>query len=72
MRRRFLTMTQVVARMKRGELPVSMGGYSDACVFDDGGRVKHQTMNQLIKRGVVDRPVGTCVMNPFTLTKNSN
>ena len=69
MRPRFLTRYQIMGRMHRGDLPVSCGGYSDAAVFNDGARASHNVMNHLIHDGFVDRPRGTCVMNPFTLRK---
>jgi hypothetical protein len=44
-----LTARQVVARMKRGDLPMGVGGYGDGAVFNDGARVLHRTMNGLIR-----------------------
>lgn len=70
--RKFLTWNQVVARMTRGDLPIGVGGYSDAAVFADGAKARHTTMVKLIRRGIVDRPVGTCCTNPFTLTTTEN
>lgn len=67
MRIKPLTKAQVLKRMANGDLPVTCGGYSDAAVFNDGARVRHRTMNTLVKLRLVDRPVGTSCDTPYTL-----
>jgi hypothetical protein len=66
--RRFLTAGEVLARMKRGDLPVK-GGYCNTAHFSDGARASQPTMTRLLKKGLVNYPVGTSVNATWTLRK---
>ena len=65
--RNSLTGSQVLARMRRGDLPTLKGGYSYKAVFEDGTVVSHLVMRRLVRTGLVKYPVGTSISSPFTL-----
>jgi hypothetical protein len=62
-----LTRAQVLARMKRGDLPQMVGAGGFVAVFDDGAKAGHQTMRGLEKSGFIERPVGTSISARWTL-----
>jgi len=58
---------QVLARMRRGDLPTLKGGYSSKVVFADGAVASNQVMTRLLRLGSVNYPRHTSVNSPFTL-----
>jgi hypothetical protein len=69
MRDKSLTGREVLARMRRGDLPTLKGGYTEKSVFDDGRWVSHQVMRRLRQREVIDYPVGTSIRCTWTMRK---
>jgi hypothetical protein len=63
----YLTKAQVLARMRRGDLPTQGGGYTSALFFDDGARTTGTLGHQLVRTGVIDRPAKTSVHSRYTL-----
>ena len=72
MREKSLTGAQVLARMKRGDLPYIRGGYTEKSGFDDGRWASGQVMRRLRKSGKVDPPAHSSVHSPWTLPKEEN
>lgn len=62
-----LNRAQVLARMKRGDLPQMVGAGGFVAVFDDGEKAGHQTMRGLEKSGYIERPIGSSVSARWTL-----
>lgn len=62
-----LTARQVLARMRRGDLPCHTGAGGFVAVFADGMKAGHQTMRKLEQDGLVDRPVGSSISSTWTL-----
>jgi hypothetical protein len=69
MRRPPITAAQVLARMKRGDLPTIAGGYTNKSIFEDGTRVSHKTMTSLHRAGKIEYPAKSSVYSPWTLTE---
>lgn len=67
MREKRLTSRQVLARMRRGDMPQMVGAGGSTAVFDDGAKAGGQTMHRLEKEGHIDRPVGTSISCRWTL-----
>lgn len=67
---RTLSGKEVLARMRRGDLPGSSGG--SKAVFDDGSWVSGPVMHKLVKAGLVDRPQGGSMSSPFTLAEKAS
>ena len=65
----FLTRREVLARMRRGDLPTRGGGYTSALFFDDGARTTGQVGYRLVKDGLIEPPTGTSVYSVYTLTE---
>jgi hypothetical protein len=63
-----LTAPQVMARMKRGDLPHLRGGYTYDSAFDDGTLVSHATMRRLLKSGKIQIPYGSSISAKWSLT----
>lgn len=68
---KFLTRTQALARMKRGDLPTQGGGYSSALYFDDGARTSGPVGARLHKDGLIERPAHSSVYSRYTLAKGT-
>lgn len=66
-----LTGAQVLARMRRGDLPTIKGGYTEKSVFNDGAWASGQVMRRLRKEGLADPPAHTSVHSPWTLPKEN-
>jgi len=62
-----LTGREVLARMRRGDLPTIKGGYSEKSVFEDGAVASNDVMRRLRKLGLADPPQHTSVHCPWTL-----
>jgi hypothetical protein len=67
-----LSSAQVLARMHKGDLMFPIGFASDKGVFDDGSRVSHAVVYRLLKNGKIQRPEGTSIHSPFTLTQQQH
>lgn len=72
MRIKTLTTVQIMARMRRGDLPTLKGGYSNKSMFEDGAVASHQTMTKLWRAGKIVPPIKTSVSSPWTLAEASN
>lgn len=67
--KRTLSGREVLARMRRGDLPGSSGG--SYAMFDDGTWASGTVMHRLVKSGLVWRPVGGSMSSPFTLAEDA-
>jgi hypothetical protein len=67
MKTRKLNSREVLARMKKGDLPHLRGGYTYDSAFEDGALVSHATMYSLMNQGLVERPEGTSITAKWTL-----
>ena len=66
---KFLTRTEALRRMKRGDLPTRGGGYSSALHFSDGARTTGPVGHRLKRDGLIDPPAGSACDTPYTLAK---
>lgn len=62
------TASDVLARMRLGNLPVSVGAGGHTAVFSDGLKAGHQTMRKLVQAGKIVPPQGGSIDCPWTLT----
>lgn len=65
----FLPATDVLARMRRGDLPTPRGAGGFTACFADGALVKPQVMRKLEQAGKIERPQGGSMARPYTLTE---
>ena len=65
MNRPTATRSQVLARMRKGDLPTRGGNWY--CFFNDGTKVDSRVMHQLVLDGKVNPPEHASVYSPFTL-----
>lgn len=63
-----LSSSQVLARMKKGDLP-TVSGAGQTITFEDGARVSPKVMHDLVLRGLVDKPKHGSIYSPYTLCK---
>lgn len=62
---------QVLARMRRGDLPTLKGGYTARSVFADGAVASHKVMHRLQKLGKINLPAKSSIYSPWTLARES-
>ena len=72
MAKQFATAREVLARMRKSELPVMTGASGAFGVFlSDSKRICPQTMLILERSGLINRPVGSSIDAPWTLADNT-
>jgi len=65
--RQWLTPRQVLARMRAGDLP-TVGCWDVAARWEDGTIASSRVMQELVKRGLVQRPKHTSIYAKWTLS----
>lgn len=66
-KRETLTASQVLRRMRAGDLPTYGGGYSVGGHFDDGAKAAAGVMRRLERQRKIDYPAASSVYARWTL-----
>lgn len=58
---------QVLARMRKGDLPTIKCGHTSKSVFSDGAEASHAVMTKLLRDNKIDPPKHASLHSPWTL-----
>lgn len=62
-----LNARQVLAKMQKGERLYGLGFTQSRGVFEDGSKVSHAVMLNLLRAGKISRPEGMSISSPYTI-----